>query len=99
MPNSDPEARKTISASSNDAATSVITFISAPVAVSLSQFQSRKTKQRKQYRQDQKPKDNLRLFPAQHFKVMMQWRHLKETPARAACALCHFEDAHLQHHR
>src|SRR5882672_12277690 len=52
-----------------------------------SQFQSRKTEQSKQDRQDQKAKHDLRFFPAHHFKVMMQRRHLKDAPTDAAGAL------------
>src|SRR5688572_11816822 len=43
----------------------------------LPQLQCRQTQQRKQNREDQEAKDDLRLLPILHFKVMMQRRHLK----------------------
>src|SRR6266404_3533427 len=63
------------------------------------QFQSRQTKQSKQNCQNQKAKDNLRLFPAHHLKVVMQGCHLEDAPAHSAGALRHLKHRYLQHHR
>src|SRR5258706_5233098 len=64
-----------------------------------SQFQSRQAEESEKDRQDQKAKDNLRLFPTHHFKMMVQRRHLENAPTHTARALRHFKHRDLQHHR
>src|SRR6266436_1922071 len=72
---------------------------SAPSPNPSAQFQSRQTEQSEQNRQYQKAKDNFRLFPAHHLKVVMQRRHLEDAAANSAGALRHLEHRNLQHHR
>src|SRR5262249_15807963 len=56
------------------------------------QLQRRETQQREQNRDDQKSENDLRLLPPQHFKVMVERRHLEDAFA------AQFEGPHLDHH-
>src|SRR5262245_65735170 len=59
----------------------------------LTQFQSRKTQQREQNRDDQKSENDLRLLPPQQLKMVVEWRHLENAFA------AQFERGNLDHHR
>src|SRR6185312_11607781 len=76
-----------------------LSALSGGKAAPLSQLQCRETQKREQDRENQKAKHDLRLFPAAHFKVMVQRRHAKQASPGSCRPLRHLEEADLEHHR